>query len=205
MVFIGEDEQFGRYAAHTSGIKGTHALSGVNTIILLTVDAEDGRIPAVDKSVGRMIVGAAGGGGAVFIPVGVLILPIGEPILFGFGVHRLEVESSVVRDESFKTFVVMPGEIVDAEPTETGPDTTQSIFVDKRQIIGSIVHGGEIVAHTETGPVARDFFIPFRSEARQTAAIGSNDDVVVSSHYLEIPTVAPKLTHGTLRSALTEE
>ena len=110
-----------------------------------------------------------------------------------------------MREESCKTFVGMPGEIVDAEPTETGPDTAQSVFVDKRQIIGCIVHGGEIVAHTETGPVARDFFIPFRSEARQTAAIGSNDDVVVSSHYLEIPTVAPKLTHGTLRSALTEE
>ena len=42
-------------------------------------------------------------------------------------------------------------------------------------------------------------------EARKTTTVGSYDDIVVCRHNLEIPTVAPELADGTLRTAFTEE
>ena len=52
VVLVGEDEQLGLDATHTGGIEGTHALSGIDAVVLLAVDAENGSIPLVDKEMG---------------------------------------------------------------------------------------------------------------------------------------------------------
>ncbi|CUQ64195.1 Uncharacterised protein [Segatella copri] len=45
-----------------------------------------------------------------------------------------------MREECLETLVVMTGEIVYRETTETGTDTTQTILVYVRKIVGSIIN-----------------------------------------------------------------
>ena len=52
MVLVGEDEQFGGDATHFGGIEGGHGLVGKDAVVLLSVDAEDGRVPLVYEAVG---------------------------------------------------------------------------------------------------------------------------------------------------------
>ena len=45
-------------------------------------------------------------------PVSILVFPVREPSLLGIGIHTLQVESTIVREECLETLVVMTGEIV---------------------------------------------------------------------------------------------
>ena len=49
VVLVWEDEEFGRDATQASCIEGSHALVGIDTVILFAVDAEDWSIPLVYK------------------------------------------------------------------------------------------------------------------------------------------------------------
>ena len=76
MVLVGENKQLGRDAFHTCSVECTHALGGVDTIIFLAVNAEYGRIPLIDKAMGRVFVCALGIGRLVFVPIGIVVFPI---------------------------------------------------------------------------------------------------------------------------------
>ena len=73
MVLVREDEELGRDATHAGGIEGTHALVGVDAIVLLAVDAEDRGVPLVDELVGAVLVSLLGVGSLVLVPVSVII------------------------------------------------------------------------------------------------------------------------------------
>ena len=113
------------------------------------------------------------------MPVGLVIFPVGEPVLLCLQIHRSKVECSIVGDESLEAFVVMPCEVVDRETSEAGTYGTQLVLIDIGQILGSIVDGSQIVFHALTCPVARDLLQPLLSEARQTTTVGSYDDIAL--------------------------
>ena len=71
--------------------------------------------------------------------------------------------------------------------------------------MSSIINGGEVVGHALPRPVATNFFVPFRAETRQATTVRGYDDIIVGSHDLEVPTIAPELAYGALWSALAEE
>ena len=99
----------------------------------------------------------------------------------------------------------MTCEIIDTETSEAGTHSTQLVFVNIRQVLGSIVDGSKIILHALTCPVATDLFQPFLSETRQTTTVGGYYHVTIRSHDHEVPTIAPELGNRTLRSTLTEE
>ena len=94
MVLVGEDEKFGGDATQACSVEGSHALVGIDAIVQFAVYAEDGGVPLVDEAMRGVLVGLAGVGRLVLSPVGVFILPVGEPHLLGVGIHRLEVQRS---------------------------------------------------------------------------------------------------------------
>ena len=83
------------------------------------MDAEDGRVPLVHELVRRVGEGALGCG-VVLLPVGTAHVPVGKPFLFRFQVLHLHVEDAVVSDEGLETFVVVSGQPIDGEASETG-------------------------------------------------------------------------------------
>ena len=88
---------------------------------------------------------------------------------------------------------MMAGKVIYREATEAGANGTQTVFVNIGEIVGSIVDGAEVIFHALAGPVAADIFVPLAAEARQTAAVGSYDDIAVGCHNLHIPSVTPEL------------
>ena len=54
VVLVGVEEQLGFDAFHAGGIEGAHALGGIDAVVFLAVDAEDGGVPLVNKAVGRV-------------------------------------------------------------------------------------------------------------------------------------------------------
>ena len=82
MVLIGEEKQLCFDASQASGIESTHALSRTDAVILLAMNAKDGRIPLVNEAMRRVLIGLTGTVGLVFIPVSVVVLPVGEPVFF---------------------------------------------------------------------------------------------------------------------------
>src|SRR5689334_4870216 len=84
---------------------------------------------------------------------------------------------------------------------EACADTAQIIFIYK-WFLCHAVNGTEKIVHTLPAPVAADFIIPLLSERRKAAAVRSYDDISVSSHQLEVPSVGKKLADGALRAAL---
>ena len=205
VVLIGIEEEFSLDATHTGSIEGTHALCGIDAVVFLAVDAEDRSVPLVDEEMWGIAVGAVGIGGAVFVPVSIVVLPVGEPVLLSLGVHGFEVEGTVVGDEALEALVVVAGEVVDAESAEGGSDTAEAVAVDIGQGVAGIVNGAEIVAHALTSPVAGDLLQPLLTEAGKTAAIGSNDDIALRSHDVEIPAVGPELGNRRLWATFAEE
>ena len=179
VVLIGEDEQLGLYAFHSGGIEGTHALGGIDAVVFLSMDAEDGGVPVVNEPVRRVGISLTGICRLVLVPISIVILPVAEPVFFSLGVHRLQVECSIVSNEALEPFVVMAGKIIHAETTETGTYCTEPVFVDVGQVGASIVDGGEIVVHALAGPVAADFLAPLTAESRQTVAVGRDDDIAL--------------------------
>ncbi len=204
MVLVGEEEELGGNAAQTGCREGTFGLGILNAEIPLTVNAENGRVPAVDIEVGRSAEGL------LLLTFGILVpgrgahVPVGEPKFFSLGVLLLGVVDAVVRNEGFEAFVVVAGQPVDAETAERGADCTEALTIHIR-FGGYIVDGGEIVLHAEAGVVTADLFEPFFAESGQTAAVGGDNDVALRGHDLEVPAVAPELADGTLRTAFAEQ
>ena len=93
-------------------------MSSVDAVVFFTMDAEDGSVPLIDKLVRRVLVGLVSIGGTVLVPIGIVVLPVGEPVLLGLGVHGFKIESTVMGDETLEALVVMTGEIIDGESTE---------------------------------------------------------------------------------------
>ena len=205
MVLVGEDEQLRFDASHAGGVEGTHALGGVDAVILLAMYAEDGCVPLVNEAMRRVLVGLSGACRLVFVPVSIVVLPVGEPVLLSLGVHCLEVEGAVMRNEALEATFVMTCQIVNREAAKRGSDGTEAVFIDVRKVLRGIIYRGEVVLHALSGPVSADFLEPFLPEARHTATVRGNHDITLRSHYHKVPTVAPELTDGTLGAAFAEE
>ena len=139
------------------------------------------------------------------VPIGFVIFPVAEPVLFCFQIHCCQVESTVVGDECLEALLVDTGQIVDRESAERCSNSTQTVLVNKRQRIGGKVDGTQVVLHTLTSPITADLFLPLLSEAGQTVTVRSHNDVAVGSHHLEVPAVAPELAYRTLRTTLAEQ
>ncbi len=99
----------------------------------------------------------------------------------------------------------MTCQIVNREAAKRGTDGAETVLIDIRKVLHSIVYRGEVVLHALSGPVAADFLEPFLPEARHTATVRSNHDITLRSHYHKVPTVAPELRDGTLRTTFAEE
>ena len=95
MILVWEDEQLGRNATHTCRIEGSHALVCIDAIVFFAMDAEDRSVPLVYKLVRAVLVCLLGVGSLVFVPVSIIVLPVGEPNLLGICIHAFEVESSI--------------------------------------------------------------------------------------------------------------
>ena len=52
VVLIWEDKQLCGQSFHAGSIEGSHALGVVDTVVLLTMDAEDGGVPVLNVLVG---------------------------------------------------------------------------------------------------------------------------------------------------------
>ena len=105
------------------------------------MDAENRRIPIGNSLMRTVLICTLGSLRGVFIPISIVILPVGEPRLLRVGVHRLEVESTVMSDEALEALVVVSGKIIDGEAAKAGTYRTQLILVDIRQVVGGIVDG----------------------------------------------------------------
>ena len=124
MVFIGEEQHLGWNATQTCCVKCTHTLVGIDAIVFLAVNNQDGSVPLINKLVRTIGIGLLCRFCGISIPIGIVILPVGEPNLFCVGVHAFEVECAVVGNECFEPFVVMPGEIINRETTKAGSNAT---------------------------------------------------------------------------------
>ena len=168
------------------------------------MDAENGRIPAVNVEVRR------GGIHLLHLSVGSLFpgsrtqVPVREPKFFGFDILLLRVVDAVVSNETLKALVVVTGQPVHTVTAKARTHCTHTFAVNVR-FFGNIVDGAEVVLHAKTRVVARNGLKPFHAKARKSAAVRRNNDVVVGSHNLEVPAVAPELAHGRLRATLAEE
>ena len=139
------------------------------------------------------------------MPVGLVVLPVAEPVLLCLQIHGGEIEGTIVRDEALEALVVVACEVVDAEASKRCTYGCKSVFINEGQILSSIVDGREVVVHALSAPVTRDFLKPLLSEAWQTTTVRSHDNITVGSHDEEIPAVAPELGDRALRTSLAEE
>ena len=98
--------------------------------------------------------------------------------------------------------VVMTGEPINREAAETCSDAAEPILIHKR-LFCHLVDRRKVVFHTLATVVATYRLVPFHTEARETAPVRGDDDIIVCGHDLEIPAVGPELADGTLRSAFT--
>ena len=87
---------------------------------------------------------------------------------------------------------------------KAGSYTSQTVFIYIR-LFSYVVDGTQVVVHAVTSVVCTDIFQPFHTESRQTATVGSNDDIVVCCHELQIPAIAPELADRTLWTSLAEK
>ena len=60
MILVGIDEELCRDATQAGGIESSEALIGVDAIVFLAMDAENGRVPLVYKAMGAVVIGAFG-------------------------------------------------------------------------------------------------------------------------------------------------
>ena len=147
---------------------------------------------------------AALGYGVVFFPISTSEIPVYEPHLFGFEVLLFEVEHTVVSYECLESFLMMTCKPIYRESAVRCSHTAQTVFVDIA-FFAYVVDSRQVVFHILSAVVAAYLFEPLLSEAIESATVGSNHDIPIGCHYLEVPTVAPKLTYGRLRSALAVE
>ena len=107
-------------------------------------------------------------------------------------------------DERLEAFVVVSGKPIYGETSEAGTYAAQTLFVNER-FFRHFIDSREVVPHALAAVIAADCLIPFHAEAGKSATVGSHDDVIVGCHNLEVPTVAPELADGALRTAFAEE
>ena len=141
MVLVREDEQLSRDAFHASSIEGRHALCGIDAIVLLAVDDKDRCVPLVHKAMGRVLVGLLGTCCLVFVPVGIVVLPVREPVFLSLSVHRFKVESAIVSNETLKALVVVTCQIVNGETAKRSTNSAKTVLVDIRQVVACKVDG----------------------------------------------------------------
>ena len=115
-----------------------------------------------------------------------------------------EVEDTRVGDECLEAFLVMTSQPVYREAAERGTYTTQavSIYIG---LLGHLIDSGEVILHALATIVATDGLVPLKTESGEAATVRSHDDIVMGSHDLEVPAVAPELAHGSLRTTFAEE
>ena len=113
----------------TTPIESTETLIGIDAVVLLTVDAEDRSVPFVNKAVWGVLVSLLCTCRSILVPIGIIVFPVREPCLFGVGVHRLKVESTVVGDECLETLVVVRGKVINGETTETCTYASETVLV----------------------------------------------------------------------------
>ena len=82
------------------------------------MDAENWRVPVVYGLMRTVLIRSAGILCHILVPVGIVVLPVGEPVLFGIRIHRLEVEGTIVGDEALEALVVVTCQIVYGEASE---------------------------------------------------------------------------------------
>ena len=109
-----------------------------------------------------------------------------------------------MRDKCLEALIVVACKIIYRESSEACAYASKSVLINIRER-ASIIDSREIVVDTLTGPVARNLFTPFATEARKTATVWSYDYITISSHNLEVPTVRPELAYWALRTTLTEQ
>ena len=124
----------------------------------------------------------------LLIPVSAAHIPVGKPHFFCFQILHFHVEDTVVCNEGFEALIMMTCQPINRESTKAGSNATQTIFVHKR-FFREFVDSREIILHTLSTVITTDFFVPFLTEARQTAAVRSDNDIIVGSHDLEVPTI----------------
>ena len=107
-------------------------------------------------------------------------------------------------NESLEALIVIACQPINGEASEGSTYATQVVGIDVR-LFGHCINGSEVVLHALTHIVATDFFVPLVAKSRQTTTVRSYDDIVVGSHHLEVPAIAPELANRALRTAFAEE
>ena len=194
----------GRYATHLGCIKGSHALVGQDTVVLLAMDTEDRGVPFADKEV-RRIGKSALCNLVLLIPIGTAHVPVGEPFLLSLEVLHFHIEDTVVCNEGLEALVMMTSQPINAEATEGGTYATQAIFVGVWLVGYKLINGSEIVLHALSSVVATNLFVPLVAETRQAAAVRCHNDIIVGSHHHEVPAETPELTYGRLWTTFAVE
>ena len=82
--------------------------------------------------------------------------------------------------------------------------TAQAVGVDV-WLLGDVIDCCKQVAHAVAAVVGTDLPVPRVSETREAATVGSDDNISVGCHNLEVPAVAPELAHRRLGTTLAEE
>ena len=138
------------------------------------------------------------------VPVGASVVVVDEEELFGFAVHRLEVEDAAVGDEGLEPLLVASGQEVDRITAVRGADAPHAGLVGPR-LARHVVDGREVVADVLPGVVSRDLVEPLLPERRYAAAVRGHDDISLCGHELEVPAVAPAVCHDALGASLAVE
>ena len=107
-------------------------------------------------------------------------------------------------NEGLETLVVVAGKPVNAISAETCTHGTKALGINPR-LLGYVVDGRKVVLHALTGVVAADLLQPLHAETGKATAVGSDDNISLRGHYLEVPAETPELANGRLRTAFAEE
>ena len=143
-------------------------------------------------------------GSVRLVPIRTAVIVVHEPQLLGLAIHRLEVVDTAVSDECFEALLVVAGEEEGRVAAIRCTDATHTLAVAPG-LACHVIDSREVVANVLTTIIARDLVEPLLTERRQTAAVGSNHNVALSCHQLEVPAVAPKLANDALRTTLAVE
>ena len=141
---------------------------------------------------------------SVLVPGCLTHIPVGEPEFLGFHVLLLGIEDTVVSNEGLEALVVVAGKPVNAISAEACTHGTKALGINPR-LLGYVVDGRKVVLHALAGVVAADLLQPLHAETGKATAVGSDDNISLRGHHLEVPTETPELANGRLRTAFAEE
>ena len=203
MTLVLEYNQARIQTTQTCSGEGLQALGVGDTEVVLAREDQNGRIPTVDKLMGRIGV-RAHCRSVRLVPIRTAIVVIDEPQFLGLAIHRLEVVDTAVSDECLETLLVVTSEEEGRVAAIRSTDATHTIAIAPR-LACHVVDRREVVADILTAIIARDLIQPLLTERGQTTTVRSNHNVTLSRHQLEVPAVAPKLAYDALRTALAVE